>query len=139
MLKTISACSVPQRAQLLRKCAFTTRQRVPNSRPSPRSRQLRLRITAAAERDATADSPPDPALRDVRHALQKGRRPAACQGAVQLSSPVSIYGQGHSGQPFAVTLPPAEAAALQPLLDACVPNDFGASDEVQQMAAEVYK
>lgn len=77
--------------------------------------------------------PQDPALRSVRSVLQDGLCPAACQGVVQLSSPVAIYGRGQSGRLFDVQLPPIGEAALQSLLDAAVP----AADDLRIASKEV--
>jgi hypothetical protein len=75
-----------------------------------RLRLLMLSMTRAASRR----------LRILRCAacgsvLQDCLCPAACQGVVQLSSPVAIYGRGQSGRLFDVQLPPIGEAAVQSL------------------------
>ena len=98
-------------------------------------RSLRVTTAAAVEADGgeTSISPSDinVALHSmrIRDALRGGRRPVACQGVVQLSSPVSVYGRKKGGKPFAVQLPPANSEALAPLLGACVPAVFGRGSE----------
>ena len=89
---------------------------------------------ASVDDDKTAKVSSDyrAALRRIRRALRDGRRPAVCQGTVHLSSKVSVYGQDQAGQPFAVQLPPADDAALRPLMEACEPAGLGqGSNNVQ--------
>ena len=98
------------------------RQPFSNCRLSSRSRPLRLHISSLNRKhDQSGISPPqDPALRSMRSALQDGMCPTACQGVVQLSSPVAIYGRGHNGRLFDLQLPPPDEAAMQALVDAAV-------------------
>ena len=98
---------------------------------SLRSRPLRLLKAEASSlgSDSTPDdievecSPADVVLDSISSCLWHygTLNPIACQGVLQLSSPVAIYGQGQNSRLFAVQLPPLHKAALQPLLDASAP------------------
>ena len=112
--------------QVLRNPAIASSQ----PRPTCRAFSRHLLFSNAAtpsDGEGTEGSPPEDhaALSSIRSALQDGKRAVICQGSVQLGSPVSVFGQDDAGQHFAVQLPPANDAALQPLLDACVPAVFG--------------
>jgi hypothetical protein len=126
MLTTLSATCGSQQA-VLRGRAVTTRQPLARSRLIPRSRGQHLAaVTASAHaKDETVNLSCHGALRSIYSALQVGAGPVACQGAVQLSTPVRVFGQNLSGQHFGVQLPPSDEAALQPLLDACAPAGSG--------------
>ena len=123
MLRALPAAARLHVPRSTRKGAIPTQQPLSGDRPSLCYRERRLQISAASPDDVESRVLPsdDPALRSISDALQNGKRPVACQGAVQLSSPIAIYGQGQTGQTFAVQLPPTNEKALQPLMDAAVP------------------
>ena len=140
MLRALSAGTGAQQLHLF--CTSVVRKCLPRSMPSrstisvPRNLQHDA-AAASVDDDKTAGVSSDSraALRRIRRALRDGRRPAVCQGTVPLSSKISVYGQDQAGQPFAVQLPPADAAALRPLLEACEQAGFGqGSDNVQVRA-----
>ena len=147
MLRTLPAAVGVHVPRCTRKGAIPARharhaQPLPDCMSSWRCRQLRLQMISAVPNNdvalGTTVVPADePALCSIRSALQDGMRPVACQGMVQLSSPVAIYGQDQTGQNFAVQLPPTDAAALQSLLDAAVLAAGGndASSEVRRRIA----
>jgi hypothetical protein len=137
MLSMLTAgCGTRNLLVLHSSCGMLARQPVANRTTMASSRRsLRVTSSAAVEADGgeTSILPSDVnvALHSmrIRDALRGGRRPVACQGVVQLSSPVSVYGREQGGEPFAVQLPPANTKTLAPLLDACVPAVFGRGSE----------
>ena len=134
MLKTFSVGADTQLVSKLRNRVITARQQLHQPWATTAPQFLRS-VSAAATSDGGKTAKPLPddhaALLSIRNALQDGRRPIVCQGAVQLDSPVGVYGQTQADQLFSVQLPPADDTVLQQLLDACVPAVFGRGpDEV---------
>ena len=131
MSRTVPACLKARQPQHIHSRAITARrQPLVKCKPISRSQKLHL-LTAAALNghgdDDSAIQPSEAVLQNIRSAVQGSERLLA--GAVQLSQAVRVFGQGESaGQPFAVRLPPADAAALQPLLDACIPAKHGTAE-----------
>jgi hypothetical protein len=126
MLSTLSAGIAPQLLPSLRIRVITARQHLSQCNKAAFHRSpVPCASAAAAPSDDGSKAPPEmrAALRSIRSALRHGRRPAACQGAVQLTAKIVVYGQHQAGQPFAVQLPSVDAAALQPLMDACEPAE----------------
>lgn len=144
MLKTLSVGADTQLVSKLRNRVITARQQLhqPWATSAPRYLQF-VSAAATSDGDMTAKPLSDDraALLSIRNALQDGRRAVVCQGAVQLDSPVDVYGRSQTGQLFSVQLPPAaDDTALQPLLDACVPAVFGRGPEevrVRQLMGHV--
>lgn len=132
MLRKLPAAVVAPLPRSMCKGAIPTTPFLSKCSLSLRPRQLRLWKAEASSLDSDSTpgeveverSPADVVLDSICSCLWHyygNLNPVACQGVLQLSSPVAIYGQGQNGQLFAVRLPPSDKAALQPLLDATAP------------------